>query len=101
VAIVYPANTAKMPLLIQTPNSVLDHTFDWTEWLDALNDTISVSTWVVPSGLELEAETHNTKLTSAFISGGTLEETYIVTNHILTAGGREDERSFKLKIVAR
>jgi len=78
------------------PQAVLDYTIDWADWLET--DLISTSTWTVPSGLTEGTHTNTTTTTTAWISGGTEGVVYEITNHIVTAAGREDDRSFNVKI---
>lgn len=78
------------------PNSVLDYQFDWVGWLSG--DTIATSTWTVPAGLTLDSSTNTTTTTTAWLSGGTSNTTYLVTNRITTAGGRTEIRSMNLTV---
>lgn len=86
--------------LTKDPDAVLDYTRDWTTYLGA--DTIATSTWIVPTGITLgtgaNAPTNNNTSATAWLSGGTLYSTYLITNRITTAGGRTDDRSFLLTI---
>ena len=76
------------------PQAVLDYGFDYIEWLDG--DTLTASTWVVsgPDALLTlaPAATFNTVSTTVWLTGGTLGEAYVVTNHITTAAGRQDDQ---------
>lgn len=78
------------------PNDVLDYTRDWTTWLDG--DTISTSTFVVPAGLTKDSETNNTTSATVWLSGGTVDALYIVTNRITTAAGRTRDLSWLITI---
>lgn len=80
------------------PNATLDYTVDWAAWLDDIGDTISVSTWVIPTGLTLVSQSNTTKKAVAFISGGVVGTTYVVVNRITTVGGRIDDRTIELLI---
>lgn len=83
------------------PDATLDYTIDWTEWLSAIDDTISTSTWVAQAGLTVDSDTNTTTTATAFVSGGTAGTTLTLTNRITTVGGRTDDRSITLKIVER
>ena len=83
------------------PDATLDYTIDWTEWLSAIDDTISTSTWVAEAGLTVDSDTNTTTAATAFVSGGTAGTTLTLTNRITTVGGRTDDRSITLKIVER
>jgi hypothetical protein len=82
------------------PDATLDYPVDWESWLD--DDTISASEWVLEDGLTIGtgdiAPSFTGTVATAFIAGGTVGTTYLVTNRITTAGGRIDDRSFRLKI---
>lgn len=79
------------------PVAKLDYGWDWEAWL--AGDTIDTSTWTVPTTLVKESESKTNTTTTVWISGGTLGASYTVTNQIVTAAGRIDQRSFVLKIV--
>lgn len=84
---------------IKDPQAHLDYQVNWTAWLGT--DTISASTWIVPAGITLEAETETLVTATVWLSGGTEGESYTITNRIVTAGGRTDERSLTVFIVPR
>ena len=79
------------------PVAKLDYGWDWEDWL--AGDTIDTSTWTVPTTLVKESDSKTNTTTTVWISGGTLGESYTVTNQIVTVAGRVDQRSFVLKIV--
>jgi hypothetical protein len=81
------------------PQAVLDYTINWSDWLDG--DTISTSTWTAESGITVEASpapSFTTTTTTIWLSGGTLGTVYRITNHVVTAATREDDRTFTVKI---
>ena len=86
------------------PNADLDYGFDWTAWLGAAN-TITESTWVVPSASGLTAHSSSIstdgKVTTVWLKSGNVGGVFSATNHIKTAAGREDERSLRVTIVER
>lgn len=91
-----------MPILAPSkdPSSILDYGVDWTDWLDG--DTISTSSWSVsPSGLTAISNTRNGGVTTVWLSGGTVGQTYQVTNTIVTAAGRTDQRTLLVAIQDR
>ena len=83
------------PIFTKDPAGVLDYTFDWADWL-AVGDTIQTSTWSVPTGITQVTTALAGAKASIWLSGGTAGTTYRVTNHIVTTGGRTDERSFTI-----
>jgi hypothetical protein len=88
---------------LHDPDAKLDYGFDWNgkNWLGS--DTIATSTWTVTSSVAgdtsmvLSASTHDTTTTTIWADGGTAGNDYTITNHIVTAAGREDDRSHILK----
>lgn len=78
------------------PDAKLDYKIDWSDWLDG--DTISTSTWIVPSGITEESSTNTNTTTTIWLSGGTHAVKYKVVNRITTAAGRIEDRSFHVKI---
>ena len=80
-------------------DAVLDYAIDWSEWLG--KDTISTSTWLVPSGLTEVTSSKTDTVTTIWLSGGTPGRAYNVTNRIATAGGRTDDRSLRIRVEQR
>lgn len=86
-----------MPSYIKDPNAVLDYGFDWSSWL-ATGETISTSTWVVPTGITKDSDSKTTTTTTIWLSGGTDGENYDVVNRIVTSAGRTDDRAITIKV---
>jgi hypothetical protein len=94
------------------PDSKLDYSFDWTEWLDQ-EDEIVLSSWSVERENEFSVDTdqglsvsdnpapatneENTK-TSVWLEEGKERRRYIVTNRIETKEDRVAERSFQIYV---
>jgi len=81
---------------VQDPQAILDYTINWAPWLGA--DTITLSTWVVESPMSSESESKTIDTTTIFLSGGEAGNNYIITNSVVTTGGRRDDRSFEMRI---
>ena len=81
---------------------VLDFKIDWSKWLSS-GDTISSSTWTVPSGITKDSDSISDDNTSTVIwlSGGTDGTDYALLNHIVTADGREPERTITIGVRSR
>ena len=79
------------------PQAVLDYKIDWTLWLGS--DTISESVWTVPSGITKDSDTNDTATTTIWVSGGNAGISYDLVNHIVTAAGREDDRTITIKVI--
>ena len=83
------------------PDAILDYPFDWgAEWMEA-GDTIVSSSFTVPTGLTLELSSFTDTATVVWLSGGELGQRYLVTNHIRTAAGREDDWSILVEMKNR
>lgn len=94
------------------PDEVADYDFNWTDRLlssDEIDagttvpaDTIFSSDWIVVEGtVHKDSDTFSATHTKLWLSGGTLGETCLITNRIVTAGGRTFDNTVKLKIKAK
>lgn len=81
------------------PDAILDYAINWETWLDG--DTISASAWSAAADITIDSDSHTDTVATVWLSGGTAGNTYTVTNHITTAGGREDERSIRIRVLER
>ena len=72
----------------------------WSEWLGE-SEIISTSQWTVETGLTKDSDSKTDSTTTIWLSGGTAGTEYTVTNSIVTNGGREDDRSFIIKVMDR
>jgi len=96
--------TSKFPVWPdKAPNEELDYQIDWSQRLliGRDRDTIDASVWTIPSGLVLENNSRTVSTTTAWISGGTLGETYALINKVTTVGGRIMEQTVMLSISAK
>lgn len=91
-----------IPTKIKDPSAKLDYGFDWSEWL-ADGETITTSTWTVPSGITKDTDTKSTTGTIVWLSGGTAGESYRLVNRIVTSAGtpRTEERSMDIRVEQR
>lgn len=89
-----------MARMIKDPNSRLDFGIDWTAWLEA-TETIVDSTWLPPDGLTTETPSVTGGKTVVWVTGGTVSQTYRLTNRITTSAGRIDDRSLTIYINER
>lgn len=81
------------------PDAVLDYEFDWSAWLGA--DTIATHTVTAPAGLTVDSTEATTTTVTMWLSGGTDGASYAVTCHIVTAAGREDDRTATITMQSR
>lgn len=91
-----------MARYIKDPEAKLDYSVDWAPWLQA-GETVTASTWQVPAGLTqtTPSPSFTDTETTIWLTGGTVGETYLVTNHVTTSDTRQDDRSFTIMIVER
>ena len=84
------------------PGEKKDYRIDWAAHLGTGGDTISSSAWVIsPSGgltQTTPAPSNTTTTTTIWLLGGVAGTEYRVTNHVITAQGREFERSFFVNV---
>jgi len=87
-----------MASYVKDPAEKKDYSVDWS--LHLVTDTIGTSTWTVETGLTqtTPAASNTDTTTTIWLSGGTADEDYTVTNHVVTAAGREFERSFVVMV---
>jgi hypothetical protein len=78
------------------PESVLDYTIDWSDFLNA-GDTISSNTYTVDTGLTASSSTNTTTTTTVTLSGGTAGTVYTVKCSITTSASRTAIRRFRVK----
>ena len=81
----------------QDPDATLDYQLDCSEWLPT-GDTLSSPTVSAASGITVDSYSNDDDTITAWISGGTTGQTYTITYHIVTTGGREDDKSIRIRI---
>lgn len=109
----------KIARLLKDADSIIDITFDWSDWLPT-GDTISSSAWAVSqqdltsAGIEQAATdatpliaasspaASNTTTTATFwADNGTPGTIYRLRNRITTASSRVEDRTVEVEIVQR
>lgn len=88
------------PVHYKDSDAVLDYSWDWEDNLVA-GDQISLSSWEATPGITIDSDSNTTTTATAWLSGGTADVSYTLTNQIVTTGGRTDERSMTIKVVNR
>lgn len=85
------------------PDAVLDYTFDWSDYLEPVGDTIvAVTAAVSPDGgVEVDRAEFTATTSTVWLKGGTPGITYDVTHHIETEAGREDDRTMFISVVQK
>jgi hypothetical protein len=93
---------AGKPTITKDPNATLDYTFDFTDWLAVVADTIaSVTFWGVTGVMVLGSGIVAGKKVTVWVTGGTSGTTGSVTARIVTTGGRTDDRTIFFKVKDR
>jgi hypothetical protein len=86
-----------MTVYDKDPNDRLDWAWDWSDWLPE-GDAVTASTWTAESGITVDDDSFDADTTIVWLVGGTAGESYTVTNHIVTADGREKDRSLTIRV---
>lgn len=78
-----------MRLAPKDPDAVKDYRIDLTEWLSG--DTISSTSWTVPSGITKDSDTNTTLTATIWLSGGTAGQEYDLICRVVTVDGRTED----------
>lgn len=73
------------------PDDVDDFSWDWADELGS--DTISTSTFTVPSGITKDSDSTTTLISTVRLSGGSVGQ-HEILNRITTANGRTLDNTF-------
>lgn len=89
-------------MLAKDPNEVKDYMLDWSGAAPGprlvTGETISTSTWVVPSGITKDSDSNTTTTTTVWLSGGTAGVHYTLTNRVTTSQGRTYDWSITVQL---
>ena len=93
-----------MTLLLKDPEAVLDYAVDWgADYLSG--DVLTASSWTVSpqeeGGVTVLSSQSDLLIASVQVSGGLVGNIYRLTNHVITANGRQDGRSIMLRVEKR
>ncbi len=80
------------------PDEIVDYDLSWVDQMTDDTDTITSSTWTVPTGITKNSDSMTTTRTKIWLSGGTTGEAYVFVNRVVTTGGRTLDQSVKLKM---
>lgn len=89
-----------MSVFVKDPNATLDFACDWSAWLQE-DETIVTSEWLPPDGITAATESVTGGKAIVWLSGGTVGESYQVTNRITTSAGRIDDRTMTIRVRQR
>ena len=93
-------NSPGKPTIDKDPDAVLDYTWDFTDWLDAITDTLASHT-VTATDVTVNSSSILGKTVVAWITGGAVGVRGAATARVVTAGGRTDDRTIYFKIKER
>lgn len=90
---------------VQDPEAILDYTLDWSNMLVS-GDSIVNAVFTPDSGLNVltsnitgsTVNSNTEQAATVWLLGGIVGQTYGVTCHITTAGGRQDDRTFQIVV---
>jgi hypothetical protein len=83
------------------PQAVLDYTWDWTDWL-AEGDSITSYALTPSAGVIVNSDSRNEALITAWMEVDTGATGRLgVVCHVVTAQGREDDRTLYLLVIER
>lgn len=84
---------------LKDAQAVLDYTIDWSDWL--VSDAISTSAWEAATGITIDSDTNTGTTATVWLSGGTAGQKYAVTNTIVTAAARTEQRTITVRAAVR
>ena len=84
---------------LKDPNDVLEYQVNWATWIGS--DTITESTWVVPTGITKDSDSFTDTVTTIWLSSGTAGAIYELVNRITTAAGRIRDFTCVIKVQER
>ncbi|HET9336585.1 MAG TPA: hypothetical protein VFO12_09295 [Sphingomicrobium sp.] len=93
-----------MSLLLKDPEALLDYSVDWgADYLTG--DVLTESGWTVSpaeaGGVSIVSSRFDLLVSTVQVGGGVAGRIYRLTNHVVTAEGREDSRSILLRVEKR
>ena len=93
-----------MTLLLKDPEALIDYSVDWgADYLTG--DILTESSWTVSpaesGGVSIVSSRFDLKQSTVEVGGGQPGRIYRLTNHVVTAEGREDSRSIMLRVEKR
>ncbi len=93
-----------MTLLLKDPEATLDYSVDWgAEYLTG--DVLTESSWTVSpaeaGGVTIVGNQFDLLMSTVQVGGGIAGRIYRLTNHVVTAEGRDDSRSIVLRVEKR
>lgn len=84
------------PKRVKDPDAVLDYPSDWSDWLPEGDTITSATATLSDATMTVDSVSHTTTTVVAYVSGGSVGVNPVLTFHVVTAEGREDDRSITL-----
>lgn len=84
---------------MKDPDAVLDYSWDWSSWLG--DDAIQSAAVTAQDGLTVDSTQATSSAVTAWLSGGSDGASYAVVCHVVTAAGREDDRTLTVSVRER
>ena len=88
------------PSIIKDPDATLDYSFDWTDWLAGVSDTISTYE-IVGTGVTVTNVSLSGAKVIGWVSGGVVGAASKIVCKITTTAGRIEQRTIYLTIEER
>ena len=82
---------------VKDPDAAADFMVDWSDKL-AAGETISTSSWVVPTGITKDSDSESSTTATIWLSSGTVLQVYRITNRIVTNQSRTFDRTITVRI---
>ncbi len=81
------------------PDEVMNFGIDWVDYLGT--DTISGSSWTVPSGVIQVSASFTDTQAIIKLSGGTVGSIYRISNRITTSAGETVDQSIDIEVIEK
>lgn len=81
------------------PDEIVNFGIDWEDYLGT--DTISGSSWTVPSGITQVGSSFTTTQATIKLSGGTVGSIYRISNRITTSAGETVDQSIDIEVIEK
>jgi hypothetical protein len=90
-----------IPVIEKSIGAVETFAINWGEnWLDE-GETIEASEWETPDGITVVSDDFDDTTTTIKLSGGELDKTYRITNHITSSQGEQDDKSIDILVIQK
>ena len=83
---------------VKQPVEVQDYPFDFTEYLQGINDVADTFTVSAADGVTIESSSISRGVVRAFVAGGTSGRSYKVSATLTTKGGRVKQLDILVKV---